>query len=118
VKQVAIRLAFVVPIAMAAMQDGSGALAAQPATAVVPGCDRQCLLSVMDDFVKGMTAGRTGPIPLVEHPEVRENAIVTTLGDTTWSRVKSVRSILTIADPLTGNVVSRAGVELAAGTPG
>jgi hypothetical protein len=114
VKRVAIRLAFVVLIV--GMPIGLGG--AQRATAAVPNCDRQCLLSVMDDFVKAMTAGRPGSIPLVEHPEVRENASVTTLGETTWPRVKAVRSILTFADPLTGNVVSRAGVELAAATPG
>jgi hypothetical protein len=114
----AIRLAFVVLMAIVAMQAGSGAVAAQPATAAGPICDRECLLSAMDDFVKAMTAGRPGAVPLVQHPEVRENTIVVPLGDTTWSRVKAVRSIVTIADPSTGNVVSRAGVELAAGTPG
>ena len=36
----------------------------------------------------------------------------------TWRKVKSVRSILTFADVVTGNVVSRAGVELLDGKAG
>ncbi len=40
------------------------------------------------------------------------------LAATAWKDVKTVRSIVTFGDPTTGNVVSRAGVELADGKPG
>ena len=59
-----------------------------------------------------------GLVPLAERAEVRQNAMVVPLDATAWREVKTVRSIMTFADPITGNVVSRAGVELASGKPG
>ena len=72
----------------------------------------------MNTFVTAMTSGRSGTVALAEQAEIRENTTVVSLGDTTWSRVKAVRAVVTIADPLTANVVSRAGVELADGKAG
>jgi hypothetical protein len=83
-----------------------------------PACDRPCLLEVMDGFRASMTAGRTGSVPLAPDAEVRENTKPVTLDETAWKRVKAVRSVMSFADPVTGNVVSRAGVELADGKPG
>jgi hypothetical protein len=72
----------------------------------------------MTDFVSAMTAGKPGAVPLAGLAEIRENTKVVSLDATTWKQVKAVRSIMTFADPTTGNVVSRAGVELADGKPG
>ena len=72
----------------------------------------------MSGFVVAMTTGKPGSVPLAEQAEIRENANLVPLAETTWREVKAVRSIMTFADPITGNVVSRAGVELAEGKPG
>jgi hypothetical protein len=72
----------------------------------------------MAAFVAAMTTGKPGSVPLAEHAEIRENAKVVTLAETAWRQVRAVRSIMTFADPITGNVVSRAGVELVEGNPG
>ena len=72
----------------------------------------------MDDFVRAMTTGKAGSVPIVEQAEIRENTKVVSLDATAWRQVKAVLSLLTFADPITGNVVSRAGVELADGKPG
>ena len=83
-----------------------------------PACGHACLLKVMDGFRASMTAGQPGSVPLAPDAEVRENAHPVMLAGTAWKRVKSVRSVMTFADPVTGNVVSRAGVELDDGKPG
>jgi hypothetical protein len=94
----------------------SGAAGAQPASASA--CDHACLSRVMGEFLETMTAGKPGSVQLAEHAEVRENARVVPLDATSWRHVKAVRSVMTFADPVTGNVLSRAGVELADGKPG
>ena len=112
------RLVQVVLIAAAAVRAGSGIAVAQASSAASFACDRPCLVTAMEDFVKAATAGRTGSISVVDYAEVRENTTIVPIDKTTWSRVRAVRSIITIADDVTGNVVSRAGVELADGKAG
>ena len=94
------------------------AVAAESAQAPAAVCDRQCLETVMDDFVKAKTTGKTASVPLGRQAEIRENARLVTLDATAWMQVKAVRSIMTFADPVSGNVVSRAGVVLADGKAG
>jgi hypothetical protein len=81
-------------------------------------CDQECLSNVMKDFLSAMTTGRPGTVPLADQAEVRENTKVITLGASTWKEVKAIRSTMIFGDPVTGNVVSRAGVELPDGKPG
>jgi len=95
-----------------------GAVAAQSAQAPAATCGQACLARIMDDFVKAMTTGQAASVALAPEAEIRENAKTVTLDATAWKQVKAVRSIMTFADPVTGNVVSRAGVELADGKPG
>jgi hypothetical protein len=71
----------------------------------------------MADFVDAMTQGKSDTVAVADHAEIRENATVVRLSDTTWTKVRKVRSILTFTDALSGNVVSRAGVELVDGAP-
>ena len=87
------------------------AAGAQSASVVAAPCVRECLLSVMERFLAALQAGTAGPL-LTSDAEVRENARLRRPEDTAWKTVKAVRSVMTFADPLTGNVVSRAGVEL------
>jgi len=65
-----------------------------------------------------MTTGRPETVPLADQAEVRENTKIITLDTSTWRQVKAVRSTMIFGDPVTSNVVSRAGVELADGKPG
>ncbi len=81
-------------------------------------CDSACLSKTMSEFLKAMTTGAPGPVPLAEAAEIRENGKVTPLGATVWKQVRAIRSVMTFADPVTGNVVSRAGVEFGEGKPG
>lgn len=110
-------LALTARLALSAAATVSAAVA-QPAQSSVASCDRGCLTRAMGDFLKAMTTGATGTVPLVEHAEVRENANVIPLTATVWRSMKAIRSVVTFADPITGNVVSRAGVELTSGKPG
>jgi len=91
---------------------------APTAAAQSPSCDASCLSKSMADFLKAMTSGTPTSVPLTESAEIRENAKLVSLSDTTWKSVKSIKSVMTFADPVTGNVVSRAGVELANDKPG
>jgi hypothetical protein len=91
---------------------------AQAASTAPAACDRSCLEKAMEAFVKAVTTGQASAVPLVDHAEIRENTGRVSIDGTTWSRVRSVRSIITIADAVTGNVVSRAGVELMDGKAG
>jgi hypothetical protein len=86
--------------------------------AEAPSCDRPCLERVMEGFHASMVASRAASVPLAPLAEVRENARLVALDQTAWKDVRSVRSAMTFADPITGNVVSRSGVELDDGTPG
>lgn len=81
-------------------------------------CDQACLTRIMDAFIKAMTTGSSASVRLAQDAEVRENTRMVTLDSTAWKQVKAIRSSFAVADPLTGNVVSRVGVELADGKPG
>ena len=81
-------------------------------------CDKQCLIEAMDQFVDEMTRNATTTLPISPVVEVRENALPVGLEATAWVTVERVRSRVTFADPVTGNVVSRSGVELSDGRPG
>ena len=81
-------------------------------------CDQVCLSKAMSDFVSAMTDGKTGSIPLAAAAEIRENTRIVDIGSTAWQKVKTVRSVITFADAVTGNAVSRAGVELLDGKAG
>ena len=101
---------------LGAVSSGQRTVPAAPAPGT--GCDQACLSKVMTDFLSAMTAGKPGAVPLAELAEIRENTKVVPLDATTWKQVKAVRSVITFSDPVTGNVMSRAGVELADGKPG
>lgn len=100
--------------AAVANAEGRGAQSAPAAT----GCDQACLAKVMDGFITAMTTGKPSSVPLAQDAEIRENGKVVTLDATGWKQVKTIRSSFTVADPLTGNIVLRAGVELGDGKPG
>jgi hypothetical protein len=91
--------------------------AAQTNPAAAAACSRECLLSVMDRFVATLRTGRAAAL-LTADAEVRENTRLLRPEDTSWKTVTAVRSVMTFADPVTGNVVSRAGVELREGRVG
>lgn len=105
--------AFVLGLAGPGMQGVQGVAV----TTVAP-CDHQCLLRTMDEFLKAMAGGGLSSVRLGAQAEIRENAQLVPLEATAWKGVKTIRSVMTFADSVTGNVVSRAGVELADGKPG
>lgn len=108
------RKASIVVLAVCGILAAPGA-EAQPAA---PGCDRACLEKLMAGFLEAMTAKREAEVALAEAAEIRENARPVALPATAWRRVKAIRSLMTFSDAVTGNVVSRAGVELTDGKPG
>ena len=91
---------------------------AQPAPSPVAVCGEECLSRVMSDFLAAMAGKQRRAIPLAEDAEIRENTKLVKLDGTAWTLVKAIRSVMTFADPVTGNVVSRAGVELGEGKAG
>jgi hypothetical protein len=76
-------------------------------------CSQACLAKVMADFKASVLARKA--VELAKDAEVRENMEVTTVHKAAWKDVKAVRSSAVIADAVTGNVVSRDGVEMSDG---
>jgi len=78
-------------------------------------CSQACLAKVMADFKASVLAKKL--VELAEGAEVRENMEVTTVDKAAWKDVKAVKSSATFSDAVTGNVVSRDGVEMSDGKP-
>jgi hypothetical protein len=76
-------------------------------------CSQACLAKVMADFKASVLARR--PVELTEGAEVRENMEITTVENSAWKDVKAVKSSAVVSDAVTGNVVSRDGVEMSDG---
>jgi len=95
----------------------SSAALAQPSSAQTADCDRQCLSQVMDRFLAAMVAGKSDAVRLSAGAEIRQNTRLVPLAQTAWKDVKTIKSTMMFADPITGNVVARAGVELKNGRP-
>lgn len=76
-------------------------------------CSRACLATVMADFKASLLARK--PVALAPGAEVRENMEVTTVEKAAWKDVKAVKSSAVFSDAVTGNVVSRDGVEMSDG---
>jgi hypothetical protein len=90
-----------------------GACATMPAPEAAPKaqpCSQACLVEVMADFKARVLAKRT--VELAKDAEVRENMEVTTVDKAAWKDVKAVKSSAVFSDAVTGNVVSRDGVEM------
>ena len=75
-----------------------------------PPCSQACLASVMAEFKASVLAKKT--VELAQGAEVRENMELTTVERSAWTSVKAVRSGVVFSDAVTGNVVSRDGVEM------
>jgi len=95
----------------------ASAATAQPSPAQAADCDRQCLSQVMDSFLAAMVAGKSDAVRLSAGAEIRQNTRLVPLAQTAWKDVKTIKSTMMFADPITGNVVARAGVELKNGRP-
>lgn len=94
----------------------AGACATMPAPDAAPraqACSQACLVKVMADFKASVLAKKT--VELAKDAEVRENMEVTTVDKAAWKDVKAVKSSAVISDAVTGNVVSRDGVEMSDG---
>jgi hypothetical protein len=76
-------------------------------------CSQACLAKVMADFKASVLAKKT--VELAKDAEVRENMDITTVDQAAWKDVKSVKSSAVFSDAVTGNVVSRDGVEMSDG---
>lgn len=80
-------------------------------------CDRACLEQTMRAFFAAALSRKFAQVPALAQAEIRENARPIALPGSTWAKVSAIRSTLVFADAVTGNVVGRAGVELADGKP-
>ena len=76
-------------------------------------CSQACLATVMADFKANVLARK--PVALARGAKVRENMEVTTVEKAAWKDVKVVKSSAVFSDAVTGNVVSRDGVEMSDG---
>jgi hypothetical protein len=90
---------------------------AQGAMAASAACGRECLLSSADRFVDALLSHRTADVRLTDAAEVRQNTRITPLARTAWGDVRTIRSRLVFADTITGNVITRTGVEMTNGRP-
>jgi hypothetical protein len=80
-------------------------------------CDKSCLVQTIQAFFAAAVSRRFEKVPAIQSAEIRENARIIALSDSTWAKVRAIRSTLVFADAVTDNVVGRAGVELADGKP-
>lgn len=107
-------------IAVLALSVAVQATEAVPSTTAVSAgsttCSKVCLGQVMADFKASVLAG--SPVNIADDAEVRENMEPTTVEESAWKDVKAIRSSAVFSDAVTGNVVSRDGVEMADGAPG
>jgi len=79
-------------------------------------CSKACLEEVMADFKASVLAGK--PVTLADDAEVRDNTEPTTVEGSAWKDVKAIHSSAVFSDAVTGNVISRDGVEMDDGAPG
>lgn len=79
-------------------------------------CSQACLVQILGEFKSSVLAKQ--PVGLSEDAEIRENMAITTVEQSAWKDVRAIRSTAVFADAVTGNVVSRDGVELTDGRPG
>lgn len=96
--------------------DAAGRSAVSGSSSAMRSCSQACLAEVLSEFKSSVLAKK--PVKLAEHAEVRENMEITTVEQSAWKDVKAIRSSAVFADAVTGNVVSRDGVELVDGKPG
>jgi hypothetical protein len=102
---------------LADARPGAGAPTSGEGTAgKVQACAQACLTDVMAGFKASLLARR--PVKLAADAEVRENMELTTVERLAWKDVKTIRSSAVFSDAVTGNVVSRDGVEMNDGKPG
>jgi hypothetical protein len=95
------------------VRTGSATTPAREGARKAEPCSQACLANVMTEFKASVLAKR--PVRLAGTAEVRENTEVTTVEKSAWKDVKAVKSSAVISDALTGNVVSRDGVEMSDG---
>lgn len=96
--------------------DAKGNLTVAGAGNGTTSCSQSCLAQLLGEFKRRMLARE--PVALAENAEVRENMEITTLERSAWKDVTAIRSTAAFADAVTGNIVSRDGVELIDGKPG
>jgi len=75
-------------------------------------CDRQCLLDASARYLDAVLTHRPDLVPMSSSAVVRENTRDVPLGTGVWRSVSAIRSQQVFADPLSGNVVARVGVQL------
>lgn len=86
-----------------------------PAVSSAQACDKTCLTTAVVEFKRALIAGK--PQAVAPGTEIRQNMDPATLGELAWKDVKAIRSSMVFTDPMTGDVVSRDGVELKDGKP-
>jgi hypothetical protein len=92
--------------------------AAGKKTAAHTPCALQCLSSTMSELIADLQVGQMQASAMAPDAEVRENTRKTSVDQTSWIAVKSIRSRLSFFDPQTGNALFRAGVEMDDGRAG
>ncbi len=95
------------------VRTGSATMPAREAAGKTEPCSQACLANVMTEFKASVLA--KGLVRLTGTAEVRENMEVTTVEKSAWKDVKAVKSSAVFSDAVTGNVVSRDGVEMSDG---
>jgi hypothetical protein len=109
----AVATAVLVALQMGVQAEAWATMSPQAAPLADQPCSQACLAKVMADFKASVLAKKD--VRLAEGAEVRENMVVTTVDKSAWKDVKAVKSSAVFSDAVTGNVVSRDGVETSDG---
>lgn len=75
-------------------------------------CDTHCLTAAMDDYLAKVISRRTSEIKIAPNALIYYNTHVGALEQNPLRRVKAIQGKQLFADPVTGNVVARTGLEL------
>jgi hypothetical protein len=109
-------LALTLATRILAASDAAGAPTVSGSGSETKSCTQACLAQVLGEFKSSVLAKK--PVKLADDAVVRENMEITTVEQSAWKDVKAIRSTAAFADSVTGNVVSRDGVEINDGKPG
>jgi hypothetical protein len=83
-------------------QPSTQANAEQSFPSLTGSCDKSCLVQTMQAFFTAAVSHRFEKVPAIQSAEIRENARIIALSDSTWAKVRAIRSTLVFADAVTG----------------
>src|SRR3974390_3078088 len=81
-------------------------------TTIAPECDSFCLTAAMHEYLSKMLANQANAVKVASNATIYVNTHSSKLEDNPLLRAKHIKSRQVFADPVTGNVVARTGLDM------